>query len=100
MIKHPLQNSWTLWEHLNVRTKSWEENLVEIFSIETVEDFWTMVNHITPASKLKIGTGYLLFKKGIPPMWEHPANKNGGRWFVSFEKKKRRLELLTIAGLK
>jgi len=51
------------------------------------------VNHIKPASELRVGTDYSLFKKGIRPMWEDVANKNGGRWLVSLEKKQRGPEL-------
>jgi translation initiation factor 4E len=55
--------------------------------------FTRLVNHIKPASELKPGTDYSLFKKGIRPMWEDVANKNGGRWLVSLEKKQRGPEL-------
>lgn len=39
-VKHPLQNTWTLWYLENDRTKSWEEMQNEITSFDTVEDFW------------------------------------------------------------
>ena len=39
-IKHPLQNTWTLWYYENDRTKTWEENQREIISFDTAEDFW------------------------------------------------------------
>lgn len=39
-IKHPLHNTWTLWYYENDRKKLWEENLKEITSFNTVEDFW------------------------------------------------------------
>jgi translation initiation factor 4E len=39
-IKHPLQNTWTLWYYENDRNKNWEENHQEITSFDTVEDFW------------------------------------------------------------
>ena len=28
-------------------------------------------------------TDFLIFKKGIRPEWEDPANKNGGKWVVT-----------------
>lgn len=40
VIKHPLQTSWTLWFYENDRNKSWEDNQVEIYTFNTVEDFW------------------------------------------------------------
>ena len=36
-IKHPLQHAWTLWYYRNDRTKSWEENLREVVTFDTVE---------------------------------------------------------------
>ena len=36
-IKHPLQNAWTLWYFRNDRTKSWEDNLREVVTFDTVE---------------------------------------------------------------
>ncbi|XP_019874827.1 eukaryotic translation initiation factor 4E-1A isoform X1 [Aethina tumida] len=92
-IKHPLQNSWTLWYYENDRTQTWEKNQKEIVSFQTVEDFWSLYNHVKPASELRQGTDYSLFKKGIRPMWEDEANKRGGRWLLSLEKRQRNNEL-------
>ena len=36
-IKHPLQHAWTLWYYKNDRSKSWEENLKEVVTFDTVE---------------------------------------------------------------
>lgn len=86
LFKHPLQNTWTLWYLENDRTKSWEDMQNEITSFDTVEDFWSLYNHIKPPSEIKIGSDYSLFKKGIRPMWEDSANKQGGRWVIPFVK--------------
>lgn len=83
LIKHPLQNIWTLWYLENDRSKSWEDMQNEITSFDTVEDFWCLYNHIKPPSDIKVGSDYSLFKKGIRPMWEDDANKKGGRWVIS-----------------
>lgn len=40
LIKHPLQNTWTLWYYEPDRSKSWEESQREITSFDTAEDFW------------------------------------------------------------
>lgn len=40
LIKHPLQNTWSLWFYDNDRNKTWEENLIELTTFDTVEDFW------------------------------------------------------------
>lgn len=40
LIKHPLQNKWSLWFYKNDKSKAWEDNLLEITAFDTVEDFW------------------------------------------------------------
>lgn len=93
LVKHPLQNQWTLWYLENDRNKSWEDMQNEITSFDTVEDFWSLYNHIRVASELKQGNDYSLFKKNIRPMWEDAANKRGGRWVLNLNKQQRRNEL-------
>ena len=42
-VKHPLHNAWTLWfdnPGKKANTQSWSQNLKEIVTVETVEDFW------------------------------------------------------------
>lgn len=93
LIKHPLQNPWTLWYYENEKGKTWEANQHAITSFETVEDFWSLYNHIKFASEIKSGNDYSLFKNNIRPMWEDDANKNGGRWVISLAKYTRHNEL-------
>ena len=40
LIKHPLHNSWTLWFFEADKKRDWSENLKEITTFDTVEDFW------------------------------------------------------------
>ncbi|XP_015123848.1 eukaryotic translation initiation factor 4E-1A isoform X3 [Diachasma alloeum] len=93
LIKHPLQNTWTFWYYAPDRQKTWEESQREISSFDTVEDFWALYNHIILASELKQGCDYSMFKKGIRPMWEDDANKQGGRWLMQLDKKQRSCDL-------
>jgi len=93
LIKHPLQNMWTLWFFKNDKSKQWEENLCEVTSFDTVEDFWALYNHIETASNLQTGCDYAMFKYGIKPMWEDSRNKKGGRWLISLNKQQRATEL-------
>lgn len=42
-VKHPLQNTWTLWfdnPGKKANATSWADNLKEIITLDTVEDFW------------------------------------------------------------
>ncbi|KAK8786018.1 hypothetical protein V5799_007619 [Amblyomma americanum] len=84
--KHPLQHRWSLWYHKNDRNRSWEENLLQISSFDTVEDFWALYNHMELPSKIAEGCDYSVFKYGIKPMWEDRRNSQGGRWFVKLRK--------------
>jgi translation initiation factor 4E len=88
--KHPLQNDWTLWYFKNDRSKNWEDNLKQVITFDTVEDFWALYNHIEIVSLLGNGCDYSLFKKGIEPAWEDKANEKGGRWIYTIDKRTSR----------
>jgi translation initiation factor 4E len=87
--KHQLQNKWKFWYFENNKDKSWEDNLRVVSEFYTVEDFWSIYNHIKNASELRPGCSYFVFKDGIKPMWEDPVNRPGGRWLVSFDRRQR-----------
>uniref|UniRef100_A0A1L8DRI4 eIF-4F 25 kDa subunit n=1 Tax=Nyssomyia neivai TaxID=330878 RepID=A0A1L8DRI4_9DIPT len=91
-MKHPLQHTWCLWYMENNRTKKWEDCLVEITSVDNVEDFWSVYNHVKLLSEMKSGTDFNLFKKGIKPMWEDHHNKRGGKWMLTLDKYQRHTE--------
>lgn len=95
-MKHPLQHSWTLWYYKNDRSKSWEDNLREVVTFNSVEDFWSVYNHIELASRLGPNCDYSIFKEDIKPMWEDKANMNGGRWLINLDKKHRSIYLDTF----
>ena len=58
MIKHPLQNSWTLWFFKNDKTKQWEENQREIITFNTVPfTFLLTFKMITPLPKFETAKG-------------------------------------------
>lgn len=89
LIKHPLQNHWTLWFFKKEQQKSWEECQTAVTTFGTVEDFWSLYNHINPASRIPNACDYSLFKEGIKPMWEDRSNKAGGRWVLNLSKQMR-----------
>ncbi|XP_067671562.1 eukaryotic translation initiation factor 4E-like isoform X1 [Haliotis asinina] len=93
LIKHPLQNRWSLWFFKNDKNRDWTENQRCITSFDTVEDFWGLYNHVQKASKLPPGCDYSMFKEGIQPAWEDSRNKNGGRWLISLNKQQRHTDL-------
>nr|ADD37878.1 Eukaryotic translation initiation factor 4E [Lepeophtheirus salmonis] len=89
ILKHPLRDSWTLWYFKFNKSKDWSDNLVEVFTFNTIEDFWGLYTYLQPVSTLSPGIDYSLFKTGITPMWEDAENREGGRWLIKSERQHR-----------
>ncbi|KAI8590140.1 eukaryotic initiation factor 4E putative [Geranomyces variabilis] len=115
--KHPLQHRWTLWADAPPVSASpssssfsspfsssfpssqppppkpaqhnWEANVKPVITFDTVEDLWGAVNNLKKGSELGPGANYHLFKEGVRPAWEDPANINGGKWVAVVPKTKR-----------
>lgn len=92
---HMLTTSWTFWYDDPSNEKlPYGLHLHQIYSFQSVENFWKLYNNIIHASDLHISSTYALFRKGIEPKWEDPQNQNGGRWIhycnniINDEKKK------------
>ncbi|KAL8618285.1 hypothetical protein ACOMHN_061130 [Nucella lapillus] len=94
-IKHPLKNAWVLWYYKNDRNREWVDNNKVVETVSFAEDFWSLYHGIVKANKLNAGCDYSLFKEGIQPMWEDPANKSGGRWLINIHKNQRQTDLET-----
>lgn len=45
--------------------------------IQTVEQFWSVYDHTPSLASLDFGNIYAVFRSGILPVWEHPANVDG-----------------------
>lgn len=93
ILKHPLENAWTLWFFKNVKSQTWEESQRQVITVTTVEDFWALYNHIDTTSCLPPASDYSLFKEGITPDWEHHRNKDGGRWIINLDRRFREAKL-------
>jgi translation initiation factor 4E len=63
----------------------YEAGLTVIGEFDTVESFCRYFNWLKPPSKLEKNANYHLFKTGIKPMWEDPANANGGKWVLTMK---------------
>jgi len=83
--RHPLKQAWTLWYYRNDRALSWEANQLEVATVTTIEEFWQLYQLLQPASNLPQGTDYAMFRSGVLPDWEDPANTLGGRWVARRE---------------
>lgn len=91
--KHEINECWTFWyvytlSH-NEKKKQSKKNrhneyiLHEVYSFDTIEDFWCMYNNIYKVHEIMPNTDYMLFKKGVRPEWEDPQNREGGKWVVT-----------------
>ncbi|GAA6033100.1 hypothetical protein JCM8097_002944 [Rhodosporidiobolus ruineniae] len=90
-LKHPLYSPWTMWfdsASKQDKAKSWDDALSKVVSFQSVEDFWGLYNNIIPPSLLSANSNYYLFKEGIKPAWEDPANAQGGKWSVQLPRGK------------
>jgi translation initiation factor 4E len=63
----------------------YEAGLTIIGEFDTVEEFCRYFNWLKPPSKLEKNSNYHIFKSGIKPMWEDPANANGGKWVLTMK---------------
>lgn len=105
-MSHPLHNKWVFWEQSsNPNQKTYGSGDREIFEFETVEDFWKYWSFVPKPSEVFTDTtqkkeiegrvigSFCVFKKGIKPEWEDPANRLGSEYFC------RTIKSLEIADL-
>ncbi|KAM7217452.1 Translation Initiation factor eIF- 4e-like domain containing protein [Rhypophila decipiens] len=87
---HPLRNSWVFWFRPPISKANgfieYEKTLHPIASCQSVEEFFTVYQHLRRPSTLPLVSDYHLFKKGIRPIWEDDENKNGGKWILRLKK--------------
>nr|XP_046909633.1 eukaryotic translation initiation factor 4E-1A-like [Dermatophagoides farinae] len=86
---HPLEHCWVFWHYRRARrrsTKKWMDCQRTLVEIDTIESFWMFFAKQRSPSMVRINQDYALFKKGIKPMWEDPANMNGGQWIFILQK--------------
>ena len=86
----PLHCKWTLFydnPRLAPPGTDWKDNLKICGEFDDVGDFWRIFNNVKPASSMALNSNYHLFRQGIQPMWEDPANINGGKFVLTIPKK-------------
>jgi translation initiation factor 4E len=88
-----LNANWTMWfdnPRMADPEKEWKDNLTNCGSFDTIEKFWRIFNNLKPASQLPVNSNYHVFREGVIPMWEDPANKEGGKFVLTMPKKDSR----------
>jgi translation initiation factor 4E len=89
-----LHSKWTIWydnPRLAPAGSDWTENLKQCGSFDTVESFWRIFNNLKPASELSVNSNYSVFRDGVQPSWEDPANAEGGKFVYALLKKDTKL---------
>ncbi|EPY34134.1 translation initiation factor 4E [Strigomonas culicis] len=85
-----LWGTWELWCDLPPLSGaaesggSWLDQVKSIGLFDSAEGFWGLFNCTLLPSQLPPNGSYYLFRKHIAPMWEHEANRRGGRWVMTF----------------
>mmetsp|Transcript_21182 Transcript_21182/g.60276 ORF Transcript_21182/g.60276 Transcript_21182/m.60276 type:complete len:213 (-) Transcript_21182:193-831(-) len=93
--EHPLESAWSFWEHRKGgSTNDYGAKMHRLGDFQTVEDFWRFKNNLPRPSEVfytnttgmkKLADreidGFSMFKAGIRPEWEDPANMTGGEFF-------------------
>lgn len=98
----PLTLLWGTWEmwcglpqrHLMYTTENpnWLEQVKSIGLFDSAEGFWAIFNCTILPSQLAPNASFYLFRKNIAPMWEHEANRRGGKWVIPFFSKSAKPE--------
>lgn len=73
---HSLYDKWVLWAHLPHDTDWTLKSYRKIAKVSSVEEAIALVNSV-PDQMIK-NCMLFLMRDGIIPLWEDPANKNGG----------------------
>ncbi|XP_017781528.1 PREDICTED: eukaryotic translation initiation factor 4E type 2 isoform X2 [Nicrophorus vespilloides] len=94
--EHRLQHAYCLWfsqrpsisaRNAHVQgTLGYSQALRLVGQVGTVEQWWALYSHIKRLHDLPQYADLHLFKKGIQPMWEDPANQKGGKWVIRVKK--------------
>ena len=66
--------------------KEYENQVKKIAEFDTIEDFWSIFQHLRKPDSCRPGIEFQMFKNPIMPMWEDEYNKNGGKFSIKLRK--------------
>ncbi|VVC94298.1 unnamed protein product [Leptidea sinapis] len=91
--EHKLEYNYWMWfsrrpptRELSATISGYGEGLELVGVVGSVEQWWGLYTHLIRPCQLPPNSDLHLFKVGIKPMWEDPANVNGGKWVVKLKK--------------
>ncbi|KAJ2085637.1 hypothetical protein IW140_006234 [Coemansia sp. RSA 1813] len=100
--EHPLQFAWSFWFMHRApghKIDDYEAAMIRVATFASVESFWASYSHLRRTDQVPTITDYHMFRAGVRPVWEDPANVAGGKWMVRLKKgiSPRMWEKLAIA---
>eukprot|EP00501_MAST-03F_sp_TOSAG23-6_P002221 GSMAST32.ASY1.ANO1.2321.1 assembled CDS len=85
--KHKLECKWSFWYDAKNAQRgkvSWQRNMENLGSFDTVEDFWCHYVHMRKPSTMPTDSNYYCFRNGLFPAWE--TFPGGGCWILKVKK--------------
>ena len=65
--------------------EKYESQVKKIADFDTIDEFWSIFQHLRKPDSCHAGIEYFMFKEPIKPMWEDENNKNGGRFSIKLK---------------
>lgn len=87
-----LSSTWDVYYSRN-DVENWNDRLVNVTSFSTVREFWAVYHHLALPSNLPAGCDYMIFRRGVAPLWENKENHDGGRWSFQMRKNESKINL-------
>jgi len=90
--EYPLEREWVVWFNGPARTTSKPlprgkkpESLPprRLGSFKCIKTMWEWMNILPLPERVADEGNISIFQLHVDPLWEHPANVNGGRWMYS-----------------